>query len=168
MTTTIALLEVDADGLTVIQQLARTIWYQHYPGIITNEQIEYLLTKMYSVDALTKQVSEGQRFYFIQQQETPIGFIAISEQEPGNYFIHKFYISGSVQNRGIGSAVLDLLIKKFSGMATMRLTVNRQNFKSINFYFKKGFKIERVADFDIGNGYVMNDFVMVWQQKANQ
>ena len=46
----------------------------------------------------------------------------------------------------------------------LRLTVNRQNFKSINFYFKNGFKIEQVADFDIGNGYVMNDFVMVWRK----
>ena len=47
---------------------------------------------------------------------------------------------------------------------TVRLTVNRQNFKSVNFYFKNGFTIERVADFDIGNGYVMNDFVMMWKK----
>jgi ribosomal protein S18 acetylase RimI-like enzyme len=48
---------------------------------------------------------------------------------------------------------------------TIRLTVNRQNFKSINFYFKLGFKIEKVADFDIGNGYFMNDFVMLWKAR---
>ena len=47
----------------------------------------------------------------------------------------------------------------------LRLTVNRQNFKSINFYFKNGFKIDHVEDFDIGNGYVMNDFVMLWENK---
>jgi hypothetical protein len=41
--------------------------------------------------------------------------------------------------------------------------VNRQNYKAINFYFKLGFKIQTVADFDIGNGYVMNDFVMVFE-----
>jgi len=46
------------------------------------------------------------------------------------------------------------------------LTVNRQNFKSINFYFKNRFVIERVADFDIGNGYVMNDFVMIWKRPS--
>ena len=43
---------------------------------------------------------------------------------------------------------------------TYTLTVNRQNYKSINFYFKNGFIINEIADFDIGNGYVMNDFVM--------
>jgi ribosomal protein S18 acetylase RimI-like enzyme len=45
---------------------------------------------------------------------------------------------------------------------SIRLTVNRENYKAINFYFKLGFKIEKVADFDIGQGYVMNDFVMLW------
>ena len=46
---------------------------------------------------------------------------------------------------------------------TLRLTVNRQNYKSINFYFKNGFVIEKTADFDIGSGYFMNDFVMVYR-----
>ena len=45
----------------------------------------------------------------------------------------------------------------------IRLQVNRQNFKAINFYFKAGFKIEKVADFDIGDGYFMNDFIMIWE-----
>jgi ribosomal protein S18 acetylase RimI-like enzyme len=43
----------------------------------------------------------------------------------------------------------------------IKLTVNRQNFKAINFYFKNGFTIESVEDFDIGESYLMNDFVMV-------
>jgi hypothetical protein len=37
------------------------------------------------------------------------------------------------------------------------------NYKAINFYFKNGFTIEKVADFDIGDGYFMNDFVMIWE-----
>jgi ribosomal protein S18 acetylase RimI-like enzyme len=45
----------------------------------------------------------------------------------------------------------------------MRLQVNRQNYTAINFYFKLGFTIERVADFDIGHGFFMNDFVMLKQ-----
>ena len=41
--------------------------------------------------------------------------------------------------------------------------VNRMNYKAVNFYFKSGFTIEKVADFDIGDGYFMNDFVMIWE-----
>ena len=47
---------------------------------------------------------------------------------------------------------------------TIRLQVNRMNYKAINFYFKHGFVIEKVADFDIGDGYFMNDFVMIWRR----
>ncbi|MBK6985390.1 MAG: GNAT family N-acetyltransferase [Bacteroidetes bacterium] len=74
--------------------------------------------------------------------------------------MHKFYIDQQKSNAGIGTEVLNLLIQQINPKSLM-LTVNRQNFKSINFYFKNGFKIDRVEDFDIGDGYEMNDFVMV-------
>jgi len=48
---------------------------------------------------------------------------------------------------------------------TIRLTVNRSNYKTINFYFKFGFIIEEVKDFDIGNNYYMNDFIMIYKRK---
>jgi ribosomal protein S18 acetylase RimI-like enzyme len=77
-----------------------------------------------------------------------------------DFFLHKFYIDQQVSNSGIGTKVLNLLIELIKPKS-LTLTVNRQNYKSINFYFKNGFKIDRVEDFDIGNGYHMNDFVMV-------
>ena len=69
------------------------------------------------------------------------------------------------QGKSVGSKCLNLLEVAInqnskSSFNCFKLTVNRQNFKSINFYFKNGFTIESVADFDIGNGYVMNDFIM--------
>ena len=48
--------------------------------------------------------------------------------------------------------------------SAVRLTVNRKNFKAINFYFKQGFIIEEVKDFDIGNNYEMNDFIMLYKR----
>jgi ribosomal protein S18 acetylase RimI-like enzyme len=47
------------------------------------------------------------------------------------------------------------------GITSMKLTVNRKNVQAINFYFSQGFRIDHAEDFDIGSGYVMNDFVMV-------
>ena len=43
----------------------------------------------------------------------------------------------------------------------MRLFVNRENFKSINFYFKTGFIIEKIIDQPIGENFYMNDFIMI-------
>ena len=143
-----------------IKELAYDIWHAHYIDIIGLEQVEYMLSKMYSTDSILNQmIEEKQEFYMINQQNQSIGFVSVSTKNNNDYFIHKFYINQSIAGKGIGSEVLHLLtdLKK---PITYQLTVNRQNYKSINFYFKNGFVIDKVADFDIGNGFVMNDFIM--------
>lgn len=148
-----------------IAEIAEPVWHEHYTPIIGKDQVEYMLQNMYSADALIKQNSEGQIFYFITENKQEIGFIAISKKSEGQWFLHKFYIGMNFQNLHIGGKVIDemsALMKAddTSNKIELRLTVNRKNFKSINFYFKHGFTIETVADFDIGNGYFMNDFIM--------
>ena len=149
-------------GITAI---AKPVWHEHYTPIIGKVQVEYMLQNMYSTDALFKQYSEGQTFYFIIENETEIGFISISKKSEGQWFLHKFYIGIEYQNLRIGSKVIDEMLSLIKAGDTsnnieIRLTVNRNNFKSINFYFKHGFTIVEVADFDIGNGFFMNDFIM--------
>ena len=77
------------------------------------------------------------------------------------YFLHKFYIDNQKQRSGIGAELLQYVISTLITPQTIELTVNRQNYKAINFYFKNGFVIKETADFDIGNGYFMNDFIMI-------
>lgn len=162
------LIEAKESELSIIADLAKSIWHDHYIDIIGEEQVEYMLKKMYALEALKKQISEGQKFYFIQDKKNGlnIGFISISQAQESQWFIHKFYVLTSEQNKGLGASIFQevlstMLSKDASKYLEIRLTVNRQNFKSINFYFKQGFKIEKVADFDIGDGYFMNDFVMI-------
>ena len=70
-----------------------------------------------------------------------------------------------LQREGVGSQLFECVLSDIQAAETIELTVNRQNYKAINFYFKNGFKIKEVADFDIGNGYFMNDFIMIKQLK---
>lgn len=160
---TIKLLDAGPDHIAHIGELAKRIWWQHYPSVISTEQITYMLDKMYNPDSLLQQMHEsGHRFSLILNTTHPLGFISVSESSPHQWFIHKFYIDQEYAAKGTGSRVFQLLLEQLQP-ETIRLTVNRQNYKSVNFYFKNGFKIEKVADFDIGNGYVMNDFVMFWK-----
>ena len=148
-----------------IRDLAHTIWWAHYPGIITPEQIEYMLDQMYSPDALERQMTEqGIGFWVVLKNDAPVGFAAVGDQGDGLYFLHKYYLDASQQGKGMGATVFQELVAQYPDLCEMRLTVNRQNYKSINFYFKIGFRIEKCADFPIGNGFVMNDFVMVWRK----
>jgi ribosomal protein S18 acetylase RimI-like enzyme len=46
------------------------------------------------------------------------------------------------------------------GCRTLMLTVNKLNTDSVAVYRKAGFTVREEAVFDIGNGYVMDDYVM--------
>ena len=48
----IEILPVSEEHLPALAELAGVIWRQHYPGIISHEQIEYMLGKMYALDVL--------------------------------------------------------------------------------------------------------------------
>jgi diamine N-acetyltransferase len=159
------LIPTNETEISIINELAQTIWWQHYPAIISETQISYMLNKMYSQESLLQQIREKKhQFYFIENNNERIGFISVHEESPKAWFINKFYINQTKAAKGIGTKAFRQLLTHIRPK-TIRLTVNRQNYKSVNFYFKNGFIIEKVADFDIGNGYVMNDFVMFWDKR---
>jgi ribosomal protein S18 acetylase RimI-like enzyme len=147
--------------LKTIAQLAKVIWNEHYVPFIGQQQVDYMLAKIYNHQSLVEQLNVKKHvFYLIHKDDDIIGFLSVSSDHKTDYFLHKFYIDQQKSNAGIGTKILHLLIKIINPKS-LTLTVNRQNFKSINFYFKNGFKIDRVEDFDIGDGYQMNDFVMI-------
>ena len=159
---TIKLSEAVESDIPEISRLAAIIWRQYYPAVISHEQIDYMLDKMYSAAGLREQMADrGHIFYLVVKDGENIGFLSVNEEAPGKWFINKFYIRQDLASRGIGSAAFAEL-RRLTSAKTFRLTVNRKNFKAINFYFRNGFKIESVEDFDIGEGYEMNDFVMRW------
>ena len=150
--------------LPTISQLASKIWNHYYPAIISQAQIDYMLHAMYDLPNLREQTEvKKHQFYLIKLLEKTVGFLSVSQAEPGHWFLHKFYLDQNLAGKNIGSISFRQLLIALEP-SVVRLTVNRQNYKAINFYFKCGFKIEKVEDFDIGGGYAMNDFVMVWEK----
>ena len=151
--------EKDIDTIT---QLASVIWNQHYIAIIGQKQVDYMLKMMYSKESLREQLmTKGHLFYLISLNGVNIGFISVNETEKGEWFLNKFYIDQVKSAKGIGTRAFEEF-KNLFHPSKVTLTVNKGNYKSINFYFKLGFKIDDVAVFDIGNGFVMDDFIMVW------
>lgn len=155
----IHLILANESDLDAIAAMAREIWDQHYVPMIGREQVDYMLGKFYSHQSLVEQQRKGHRFYLIRRQDETLGFLSVSKSGEADYFLHKLYIYSRKANAGAGTEVLQELIK-MTEPKSLTLTVNRKNYKSINFYFKNGFKIKSVEDFDIGNGYQMNDFIM--------
>lgn len=152
--------------IPVIASLAYVIWKEYYPAIITREQIDYMLERMYSESKLRKQMtSENHAFYVVEDRGAPVGYLSVQETDSGrrDYFLHKFYILAECRQKGMGRFLFERVLGEIAarGAGTIRLCVNRCNVKAVNFYFKTGFTIEKAIDLDIGGGFFMNDFVMV-------
>jgi len=157
----------------LISQLADKIWHEHYPAIISVEQINFMLRLRYSPAALAEQMKNGERFFLAFYAEEPVGYASFDLQDPSAiggrgaknsgryYYLHKFYVDVSKHRAGIGTEFFTYLLQHTKTGSPMRLQVNRLNYKAVNFYFKMGFVIERTGDFHIGGNYYMNDFVMV-------
>jgi diamine N-acetyltransferase len=145
----------------LIAGLAKRIWREHYIPMIGEAQVEYMLDRYYTDASLQTQMAEGQVFWLPDLNGEVIGYVAISPKGPGEYFLNKFYIDNEKRGMGFGKVILERVLAQYPDLRQLRLTVNRRNYKTINFYFRVGFTIEGCFDFDIGNGYEMNDFIMV-------
>jgi ribosomal protein S18 acetylase RimI-like enzyme len=150
-----------AEDIPLIRELTFKVWPQTYASLLTQEQIDYMLEMMYSHAALQKQMNNGSQFIFACENEEPVGFAAFFEKTPLIFKLDKLYILPSQQGKGTGRYVIDYIIDeiKKKGATALQLQVYRQN-KARNFYEKLGFTILEKKDFDIGNGFFMNDYIM--------
>jgi GNAT superfamily N-acetyltransferase len=144
-----------------IRKLTYQVWPQTYASILSPQQIDYMLELMYSEASLQEQMKEGCEFNLVYAGNEPVGFSSVQETEPGIFKLHKIYILPSQQGKGTGKFLLDHIISNIrdKGAKALQLQVNRFN-KAREFYEKLGFSVLYEADFDIGNGYFMNDYVM--------
>lgn len=156
--------QANANDISDIQAVANEAWPQAFAQILVPQQIVYMMEMMYSRDALWEQmVVNGHMFYIAYEDETPIGFISIEHNcnNTGKTKIHKAYIIPQCQRMGIGKVMFDTAIEQAKGAnsSDLFLNVNKYNEKAIAFYNKNGFEIVKEEVIDIGNGFVMDDYV---------
>jgi len=147
-----------------IRQLAEEIWPEVYASIITPAQIDYMIERMYARETIAREVQqEGIRYEWITLHDEKIGILSYGPVRRGvPCFLHKLYVTPSRHGRGIGSAALRSLLEQLekAGSSHLDLRVNRKNESAIRCYQRNGF--EKVAEdcLEIGDGFVMDDFVM--------
>lgn len=150
-----------ADDIPLIRELCFKVWPQTYASIVSPEQIDYMLDKMYSVASLQKQMASGSQFIFVYDESEPVGFASYLEKAPSVFKLDKIYVLLSQQGKGTGRFVINYIVDeiKQKGATALQLQVNRYN-KAKSFYEKLGFVVIDEKDFDIGSGFFMNDYVM--------
>ena len=145
-----------------VNRLAGLIWHEAYRGIISREQIAYMVERFQSVRAITEQVAlDGYRYFLLVDEGRAVGYCGVQMRD-GELFLSKIYLLAEVRGRGLFPQMLEHLtdLCRDRGLRTIRLTVNRHNERAIGAYRRAGFREVRTQVTDIGGGYVMDDYVM--------
>lgn len=152
------------EQIALTAELAAGIWREYYCSIISVEQIEYMLGRFQTPDAISAQITEqGYEYYLMDCGGEWAGYLAIQPNvEQGKLFLSKFYVRQECRGRGYASQAMAKVVElcRKHGLRAVWLTVNRHNEKAVAVYRKKGFCEVSTQIADIGNGYVMDDYIM--------
>ena len=154
----------------VLRELADTIWRQHYAGIISAAQIDYMLAGRFSDEALREHVRAADRWLeLLRVSGTPVGYcgyeLASIDGEgraAADMKLGQLYVLDSHRGMGLGRFMLGHIEGRARelGRRLLWLQVNKRNTGAIGFYRAAGFEVIRDAVFEIGGGFVMDDYVM--------
>ena len=157
-------MELKIEQLPIVIDLTKKIWPVAYGEILSKAQLDYMIDKFYNETALREQIEvKGHVFYLAKDyDEKYVGFVSYEVNcEPNKTKIHKIYVLPETQGTGLGRQFFELVKDKAieNHQKAIFLNVNKYN-NAIHFYTKLGFAKMKDEVIDIGNGYVMDDYVM--------
>lgn len=173
------------DQLIELQKLASEIWLEYWPVLIGQGQTEYMIDMFHSVDVMKNDIdAHGYRFWFLQDENGKmVGYTAgapeINTGDPEidsknshnptaqrrwnrRFFISKVYVRAEERGKHYSSKVLSFYedLCREENYEAMYLTVNVNNTLGIRAYKGNGFEVVDTQKADIGQGFIMDDYIM--------
>ena len=160
-TLAIAIDAVEDDDIGVVQALARSIWFAHYPGIISWAQVHYMLERGYARDAIAAELRNGVRWSVVRVADRSVGFCAYRKRD-ADVSLDKLYVEAAARRTGAARLCVDsaAAFARDNALGSVSLTVNKRNLVAIRAYLAMGFSFAGALVKDIGGGFVMDDYVM--------
>lgn len=159
------LIQATGKDIPLIQDLARRSWENAYAEILSEEQMEYMLSEMYSQQEIENHLQNPNYHYYLIEDESNNsyeGFIGYEHDYEGQTTkLHRIYLIPESKGKGFGKGALQFLNEKVAEKGNTRIILNvNKNNAARNFYESQGYKVYGEGVFDIGNGFVMDDFLM--------
>jgi GNAT superfamily N-acetyltransferase len=154
---------VTAADIEELVALARAIWYLYYPAIISIAQIDYMLEQRYAGDVLRGELTRADLWWDqLRIADRMIGFASYFKVDADEMKLDKLYVHPDEQRRGYGALLMErpLRVAREQGCCKLTLAVNKHNATAIAAYEKYGMRTVAAVTKDIGNGFVMDDYVM--------
>ncbi len=159
------------EDIQQVADLADIIWHEYFPPIIGEDQVDYMLDRFQSYPAISAQIKdEGYEYYRICDENGMAGYMGIHQEDDGSLFLSKFYIKKEERGKHLAGQALDYLIAicEIRGLDRIWLTCNKHNDNTLTIYGHLGFEITGDQVTDIGNGYVMDDYVLTYFMEQDE
>ena len=155
----ISLKRVEQTDVPQLAALASEIWHQHFTPIIGEKQVEYMLDWFQDEEAMTRQLQEGMIYHMAFSGDEPVGYCACKE-DGDRLFLSKLYVKKAFRGKDVGRLLFDKACSFGEGKRAVYLTVNKYNDNTIAIYKKMGFSVIDAVVTEIGEGFVMDDYIM--------
>ncbi len=154
----------DATTVQDVVRLADEIWNEHYPAIVGQAQVDYMLARFQSAVAIQEQIRNGDEYFLLRWGGQLAGYLAVNGKTSAQrLFISKLYVLKSLRGQGVARQALAWLAATFAH-PVFWLNVNKYN-PAVAAYRQLGFVVVDLKVTDIGNGYVMDDYLLEWRRR---
>lgn len=149
------------DDIRIVSSIGNSVWREAYRDIVPEDQIHYMLDKYQSFEAISEQISQGYTYLMMKEGSRNVGYLGYVPRDD-HLFLSKIYILRDFRGKGYSSSAFGYLrqVAASLGLPSVRLTVNRDNERALATYKACGFEVIRSQDVPIGEGFVMNDYVL--------
>ena len=156
-------IEVESnENIEKLEILAKEIWKECFSDIISDQQINYMLSNFQSIESIKEQINnQGFYYYMFKHREEKVGYMGFAPKKD-SLFLSKLYVKESARGKGYARKAFNYICEfcdKFN-LNKITLTVNKLNKHAIDVYLKMGFQIINDEIKDIGGGFVMDDYIM--------
>ena len=141
-----------------LEKLADQLWHESYGKLLSAGQITYMLQQFQCRSAFERQMREGYIYRGLVIDDNLVGYTGTQKQDD-RIFLSKLYLSKKYHGLGLGKALLEDCIFLYPECKAIYLTVNKYN-PSYQIYRHLGFEAIDSVVTDIGEGYVMDDYIM--------
>ena len=156
--------EAGTKDIKKIQELAKESWENAYAEILGREQIDYMLSKMYSDQEITSHMQNPNYQYYLVSDDdgVEVGFVGFEHHyEPLTTKLHRIYLIPKAKGLGFGKASISFIEQKTKESGDQRIILNVNKENNARFvYEKQGFTVQKEIILEIGNGYIMDDYIL--------